>query len=226
MVGALRTAESTPVGGMLLSHVWPACIFALPLGVRVWGLLHASRDGSLYAQAALLQEVVSVVFLAQVVVLFVVRRRSLRGEHSTFVPGLVALLGTFALTGVAYLPVSATTSTEALLASSLVIIVGTLWTIWSLAALGRCFGMFAEVRGFVTSGPYRLVRHPVYLGEVVSAVGLLLVKPTAVIVLGFAVFVGLQYWRALFEEHALSRVFPYEYPVYARRVSRFIPGRR
>jgi len=224
LVGSFRAVESTPMGGVLLGSVWPAYVFALPLGVRAWGLLNTRHGESLHAQAAILQEVVTVVFLGQVVLLFVVRRRTLHGGHSTFVPGLVALLGTFILNLVAYLPVRTTASTEALLASSVVIVVGTLWTIWGLAALGRCFGLFPEVRGLVTSGPYRVVRHPVYLGEIVSAGGLLLVKPNAVIVLIFLIFVALQYWRTTFEERALSRVFPRQYAAYAQRVSRFVPG--
>jgi protein-S-isoprenylcysteine O-methyltransferase Ste14 len=226
VVGSFRAVESTPIGGLLLGNLWPAYVFALPLGVRTWVLLHTWDDRSLQGQAAVLQEVVTVVFLAQVVALFVVRHRSPRGEHSTFLPGLVALLGTFILTLVAYLPLSSTTATSALLASSVLIILGTLWTIWSLTALGRCFGLFPEARGLVTSGPYRLVRHPVYLGEIISAAGLLLVKPNAVMVLIFVVFVGLQYWRAVFEERALSRVFPREYATYARRVPQLIPGWR
>jgi protein-S-isoprenylcysteine O-methyltransferase Ste14 len=225
-VAAFREVENTPLGGLLLSNVWPAYVFALPLAARIWGLLHASRDASFHARAQLLQEVVTVVFLVLVVVLFIVRRRTLRSEHATLVPGLVALVGTFLLNAVAYLPVADTTSTESLLASSLVVIVGTLFTIWSLATLGRCFGLFPEVRGLVTRGPYRLVRHPVYLGEIISAAGLLLAKPHPLIVLIFSVFVALQFWRTIYEERALTAAFPEEYPRFAAQVPRLIPGLR
>jgi protein-S-isoprenylcysteine O-methyltransferase Ste14 len=166
------------------------------------------------------------VFLGLVVVLFAVRRRDLRGKHAALVPGLVALVGTFLLNVVGYLPIADATSSAALLASSGVVIVGTLWTIWSLAALGRCFGLLPEVRGLVTSGPYRLVRHPVYLGEIISAVGLLLAKPSVAIVLIFLAFVGLQFWRTSFEEQALTSAFPDAYPAYAGHVARLVPGWR
>jgi protein-S-isoprenylcysteine O-methyltransferase Ste14 len=222
-VASFRAVEATTLGGMLLGNVWPAYVFALPLAARVWGLLHAPRDGSLHSQAQLLQEVVTVVFLTLVVVLFIIRRRAIRGSHATFMPGLVALVGTFLLNVVAYLPVDDTTSTESLLASSFVVTLGTLFTIWSLATLGRCFGLFPEVRGLVTRGPYRLVRHPVYLGEIISAVGLVLAKPHPLIVLLFAGFVALQYWRTVYEERALTAAFPGEYPAFAARVPRLIP---
>jgi protein-S-isoprenylcysteine O-methyltransferase Ste14 len=221
-----RAAESTPLGGLLLGNVWPAYLFALPLGARVWGLLHTSYSDSLHDRARLLQEGVTIVFLALVVILFAVRRRAIAGQRASLVPGLVALVGTFLLNVVAYLPVEDSTSTDSFLASSAVVVVGTLFTIWSLATLGRCFGLFPEVRGLVTRGPYRLVRHPVYLGECVSALGLLLVKPHPAILLVFVVFVALQYWRTIYEERALATAFPSEYAAYAHQVPRLLPGWR
>ena len=226
LVASFRDVEATTWGGLLLGNVWPAYVFALPLAARVWNLSRAARDGSPHAQAALLQELVTVIFLALVVVLFIIRRRRIEGERATLGPGAVALLGTFLLNVVAYLPVEDTTSTESLLASSVVVIVGTVFTIWSLATLGRCFGLFPEARGLVTRGPYRLVRHPVYLGELISAVGLLLAKPHPLVVVTFGVFVALQYWRTVYEERALSAAFPEDYPAYARRVPRLLPGWR
>ncbi|MBV8717109.1 MAG: isoprenylcysteine carboxylmethyltransferase family protein [Chloroflexi bacterium] len=226
LVRAFHDVESTRLGGVLLGNVWPAYVFALPLAARLWGFLHNQRDGSLHAQAQWLQELVTIIFLALVVLLFAIRRRRISREHATFVPGLVALVGTFLLNVVAYLPVEDTTSTEALLVSSAIVIVGTLWTIWSLAFLGRCFGLFPEARGLVQSGPYRLVRHPVYLGELISAVGMLVAKPHPLIVLVFGVFVALQYGRTVYEERALRAAFPEAYTAYAARVGRLIPGLR
>lgn len=40
-------------------------------------------------------------------------------------------------------------------------------TLWSLLALGKSFGIAPADRGLVRHGPYRLVRHPMYLGELV-----------------------------------------------------------
>ncbi len=226
LVGLFRDVEATPWGGLLLGNAWPAYLFALPLLVRAWNLFHATSAESLHDQALLLQETVTVAFLGLVVLLFAIRRRAIKGERANWRAGGVALLGTFLLNVVAFLPIEASTSTEGLLGSSVIVIVGTLFTIWSLATLGRCFGLFPEVRGLVLRGPYRLVRHPVYLGELVSALGLLVVKPHPLIVAVFALFVALQYGRTIFEERALAAAYPDDYPAYARRVPRLVPGLR
>jgi protein-S-isoprenylcysteine O-methyltransferase Ste14 len=226
LVALFRGVEATSWGSLLLGNAWPAYLFALPLSARVWNLAHTARAESVHAQAQLLQESVTVVFLGLVVVLFAIRRRAIKGQRATWLTGGVALLGTFLLNVVAYLPIEDTTSTESLLASSGVTLVGTLFTIWSLATLGRCFGLFPEVRGLVLRGPYRLVRHPVYLGELVSALGLLLAKPHPLVLAVFGVFVVLQYWRTVYEERALAAAYPNDYPAYARRVPRLVPGMR
>jgi protein-S-isoprenylcysteine O-methyltransferase Ste14 len=41
----------------------------------------------------------------------------------------------------------------------------------SLLSLGRRFGVFPALRGLVTRGPYRLVRHPMYLAYVIADIG-------------------------------------------------------
>src|SRR6266508_239014 len=224
-----RDIEATAWGSLVLSNVWPAYLFALPLAARVWSLVLSIRQSTQptpYDQARLLQEAVTIGFLALVVVLFAVRRRGIHGQRATWREGLVALLGTFLLNVVAYLPVEATQEIRALLASSIIVVLGTLFTIWSLATLGRCFGLLPEVRGLVLRGPYRLVRHPVYLGELIASLGILVAKPHPLIAATLAAFVVLQYWRTVYEERARAAAYPSEYPAYRARVPRLVPGWR
>lgn len=96
------------------------------------------------------------------------------------------------------------------------------WVLVSVLALGRCFGVLPEARGLVTRGPYSLVRHPVYLGELAACAGLTIAALNAFNVICFAVLCAAQRVRMGMEERALEREFP-EYGRYAARTPRLIP---
>lgn len=102
--------------------------------------------------------------------------------------------------------------------------VGIAWQVWAKYTLGRSFGLLPADRGVVTSGPYALVRHPIYLGYLVAHVGFLGANFSArnLIVLGG--LYGLQIMRMVFEERVLSSASA-EYRNYTQAVRwRFVPG--
>jgi len=94
--------------------------------------------------------------------------------------------------------------------------------IWSLAYLRRSLSIIPEARRLATGGPYRIVRHPLYLFEIMAAVAVLASSLGAISAVTFFGFVGMQMVRARFEERLLARSFP-EYAAYARRTRRLIP---
>ena len=91
--------------------------------------------------------------------------------------------------------------------------------LWSLWALGPSFGIAPADRGLVACGPYRLVRHPMYLGELalrftlvtaspnpvwaaVVAIALMFVQVARIrreegIIAGYGVYAGQVRWRLL-----------------------------
>jgi len=93
----------------------------------------------------------------------------------------------------------------------------------SLLTLGRWFGVRPALRGLATSGPYRLVRHPMYLAYVLADIGYNLQewnRGTALLVL--AGWASLLY-RIRAEERMLSR-HP-DWPGYVASVRyRLLPG--
>jgi protein-S-isoprenylcysteine O-methyltransferase Ste14 len=113
-------------------------------------------------------------------------------------------------------------STALVLAGELVTLVSGVWLLVSALALGRCFGILPEVRGLVTRGPYRLVRHPIYLGELGACAGLVLASPTTWNLGVGAAFAAAQATRMRLEERALLGEFP-AYAEYAATTPRLLP---
>lgn len=124
---------------------------------------------------------------------------------------------------VAFEAPSSHSPTGLVLAGDAVAVVSCVWLLASVLALGRCFGVLPEARGLVTRGPYRLVRHPVYLGELGACAGLALTSPSVRNVIVFAALAIAQRVRMSFEERALATAFT-EYLDYAACTPRLIPA--
>jgi protein-S-isoprenylcysteine O-methyltransferase Ste14 len=97
--------------------------------------------------------------------------------------------------------------------------VGTVWTLWALGTLGGNFAVLPAFRGVTVTGPYALVRHPAYAGELTLVAACWLAgapwwSPPAA-----AALVAL---RILGEERTLARSDAWR--AYARRVPwRLVP---
>jgi len=93
----------------------------------------------------------------------------------------------------------------------------------SLLTMGRLFGVRPALRGLVTSGPYRFIRHPMYLSYMLADIGYNLQEWNFVTLL--LVMFG---WMSLvYRIHAEERVLSQhaEWPAYAVLVRyRLFPG--
>ena len=103
------------------------------------------------------------------------------------------------------------------------VVLGACLSFATLFSLGRWFGVWPALRGLETRGPYRLVRHPMYLGYLLADIGYNLIEYNLITVL--LVIAG---WASLFcriraEERVLSR--DAGWPSYATLVRyRLLPG--
>ena len=101
-------------------------------------------------------------------------------------------------------------------------------TIGSQAAMGRSWRADVDPDArteLVTTGPFGLVRNPVFTGSAITVVGLALVVPNAFSLLMLVAFVaGLEIQVRLVEEPYLLRVHGDAYRAYAARTGRFVPG--
>lgn len=92
----------------------------------------------------------------------------------------------------------------------------------SKMTLGRRFGIVAANRGICSAGPYRLVRHPIYMGYVMLHSGFFLLNPSLWNLAVFAALYSVKIPRILAEERLLSR--DPEYQTYMTKVRyRLIP---
>jgi protein-S-isoprenylcysteine O-methyltransferase Ste14 len=79
----------------------------------------------------------------------------------------------------------------------------------SKLTLGRRFGIVAANRGICMSGPYRIVRHPIYMGYLFSHVGFLLLNPTWWNLAVYLAVYSLKIPRILAEERLLGMDLAY-----------------
>lgn len=99
------------------------------------------------------------------------------------------------------------------------------WARRSLGPAWRLAPASSRQTGLATAGPYRFVRHPIYLGMAVSFFGTALAFANWVSLLAYLLgvlpsLIG----RAVVEERVLARVFGEDYAAYRRRTPMLIPA--
>lgn len=104
--------------------------------------------------------------------------------------------------------------------------------LWGYRTLGRMFGISSgfgatlyQDHKLIQSGPYRFVRHPMYLAVILAAFGALLIFRTWAIVLFAPLSLGV-ILRAKQEESLLAEEFGEEWDVYKSKVNAWIPKLR
>lgn len=103
------------------------------------------------------------------------------------------------------------------------VMAGTCLALAAKVSLNRSFGLAPANRGVKRRGAYAFMRHPMYLGYMVSQVGFMLLNPTWRNALLYAVVWSVQVARILREERWLSADPAYR--AYAHQVRfRLIPG--
>jgi protein-S-isoprenylcysteine O-methyltransferase Ste14 len=155
---------------------------------------------------------------ALVVVLTMIRRTA-GAVDRTMKARLLTAFSTFGALMVR--PVSAALAPESLTIA--IAAVGLIIVVLGKLSLGRSFGLAPANRGVVSTGMYRFMRHPIYLGYLITHVGFVLANPAEwnLIVLGAADLALM--FRAVCEERTLAGDEAYR--AYRQRVRwRVIPG--
>jgi protein-S-isoprenylcysteine O-methyltransferase Ste14 len=147
------------------------------------------------------------------------QRAKVAGEGIT--PKLLAVIGTYAMLPLTAVPL--TWSPDWLLAIvSVGIIVAYSFVCWALLTLRRNFSIFPEARELVRTGPYGLVRHPLYTAYICTYLFLALPRIGPLALILAAAGITAEVLRSRREEVVLRQAFP-EYAGYAATVPAFIP---
>lgn len=101
--------------------------------------------------------------------------------------------------------------------------IGTAATLLALVWIGDSFAILPAVRRIVSRGPYAIVRHPIYVGELLLVGACTMARPDALAGLILSAAVVFVVVRIVVEEELLTRHAAYQ--DYAARVRwRLVPG--
>ena len=226
LTGVAERVERRPAAywrDLVLGRLLPSLFFSLFLARQLLllsgGLAGLKQPSDI---PFVLQQLLALAYFTLLVVLYAVRLPKQGTDHRLGVI-FIAFSGTFAAIGAPFLPGGTRREYLAVVADVLATL-GLAYSVWGLAYLRRSFSIIPEARRLVTGGPYGLSRHPVYLGEVTTAIGVNLATGGWLTAVAVAYFILCELVRIRWEERILGQAFPTEYPDYAERVPRYLPN--
>jgi protein-S-isoprenylcysteine O-methyltransferase Ste14 len=193
-IGMLRRSDDAQVRAADMADLGARVV------VIVLFTLMAIRIGSDFLATGRLTGLLLLASETLVVVLTVLRRSTVQVDRSY----RARLLTAFSIMGPVLVRPSTVTALAPELATVLLSAIGLSVVIAGKLSLGRSFGLMPANRGVVSSGLYRLVRHPIYMGYLITHSGFVAANPTLWnIVLLVVADIALM-WRAVCEEQTLS----------------------
>jgi protein-S-isoprenylcysteine O-methyltransferase Ste14 len=152
-----------------------------------------------------------------------VRSSEASGELAVILDAIAGLISVTAiLVGRGRLPVP---SGLALATGPALTLVAVVWLVWAYGTLGR--GLTLRVQPvspvLIQTGPYRMVRHPVYVGLMLLVVGLAIAFRSWLGLASLILLLPTTVYRARAEEPELRARFGPEWGSYAARTGFFFP---
>ena len=124
--------------------------------------------------------------------------------------------------GLRFVPESGTLSLLGLVLAG----AGVAFAIWARWHLGRNWSAAVSIReqhDLIRTGPYRVVRHPIYTGLLLAIMGTALIVAEFRALLAFAIVLAAFYLKARKEEAWLAREFGETFEGHAKQTGMFLP---
>jgi protein-S-isoprenylcysteine O-methyltransferase Ste14 len=105
-------------------------------------------------------------------------------------------------------------------------LVGVLFAIWARLTIGRNWSntmALKEKHELVQTGPYGIVRHPIYAGMSLAVLGTAMTTGSLASYLGFVCMLMGLLIRIQSEDRLMARQFPETHPAYRQRTKRLVP---
>jgi protein-S-isoprenylcysteine O-methyltransferase Ste14 len=152
--------------------------------------------------------------------LLIMTRSPAKAQADGLLPRIAAFAGTYLPWTISFF--GKTDQALPNLASTACVLVGMIMMLVTIRHLGGAFSLVPQARSVVQTGPYRWIKHPLYLAEEVAVLGVVLQFLTPVTVAVFVLHIGIQVCRIVYEEDLLRRTCP-EYSSYEASRWRLIP---
>ncbi|RXG95101.1 protein-S-isoprenylcysteine methyltransferase [Bradyrhizobium vignae] len=152
--------------------------------------------------------------------LLTITRSPAKAQADGLLPRIAAFVGTYMPWTIAFF--GKTDQALPNLASTACVLIGMIMMLITIRHLGRSFSLVPQARNVVQTGPYRWIKHPLYLAEEVALLGVVLRSLTPLTVILLVLHIGVQICRIHYEEDLLRRNCP-EYSGYEASRWRLIP---
>ena len=152
--------------------------------------------------------------------LLIITRPPAKAHANGLLPRIAAFVGTYMPWTIAFF--GETDKALPNLASTACVLTGMVMMLVTIRHLGRSFSLVPQARNVVQTGPYRWIKHPLYLAEEIALLGVVLRSLTPLTVILLVLHIGVQICRIHYEEDLLRRNCP-EYSSYEASRWRVIP---
>ncbi|MBR1188860.1 isoprenylcysteine carboxylmethyltransferase family protein [Bradyrhizobium sp. AUGA SZCCT0160] len=152
--------------------------------------------------------------------LLIITRSPAKAHADGLLPRIAAFVGSYMPWSITFL--GKTDDALPNLLSTACVLIGLIMMLVTIRHLGRSFSLVPQARTVVQTGPYRWIKHPLYLAEEIVILGVVLQHLTLATVIVLFLHIGVQVCRILYEEDLLRRSLP-EYSSYEASRWRLIP---